>query len=730
MAFVPANPPQPPSSDPGHAPASLTAGPLQDHAGAADEQAGAAAAPDEPELSALPPSKHKSRPSSKARIGKGKRVEVKVGSVLSGCVNQEVLQRLTDLSKNSMLQGTVVSGNNTKGWTLKFDTFTPPVTVKRSALNLVSEDDDAVAAGVFEDSDEEDEVQTLPNDELTVGPGKPARPLFPVMTASAIRVATECKVFHGKRDDDFVTWTIHADDDRPKVGDTPTAAQIRPEFSETLDLSMSLKDIFFDCIFPNVEGHGAKMNRFLSNPKSKWYKTAQQHNLVFTDELVRQAWLVTVAGATEVENGIEALFTGGPGTGRKPKADFGRYITKMEYMVFRSCAVFMWCGEEHWHQDTITWDAFAPFLTGLTTQRKKLFANIVVGLMDESMVGWRPKSTATGGLPNITSEPRKPISVGTMFRNVCCGVCSVTLFHQVSHPHPAHSPPRHLFTLFWHVLTQFCLVVGVWLDRDGPLTDEPTEVLRGGQLPTGRYQDWHFHVGVSAPGRSRARDSRGWTTRETSVHGGRLVVWLGADVCGALDPPAVQEHIHREAEHPILPEEASATANEGSPYGQSRQLGCHVDDHQRGQAHRGRVRLESEGDLLFHLYDRQHSAVSGTLTLSCPTCASTASSTRLGSPNSPRACGVGTGRVRCGLRGRFRQRWHFGHPATGVRHFPLHPTSHDRRAQPPATVLPLDRKIVANPGLLVAPCHGRAGDFRDRPHVRHAPQDASQVQWH
>lgn len=47
------------------------------------------------------------------------------------------------------------------------------------------------------------------------------------------------------------------------------------------------------------------------------------------------------------------------------------------------------------------------------------------------MLGLRPKATKTGGLPNITFEPRKPESIGTMLRN-CAEVHSgVLVNHQV-----------------------------------------------------------------------------------------------------------------------------------------------------------------------------------------------------------------------------------------------------------------------------------------------------------
>ena len=33
------------------------------------------------------------------------------------------------------------------------------------------------------------------------------------------------------------------------------------------------------------------------------------------------------------------------------------------------------------------------------------------------MSGWRPKTSKLRGLPNISFEPRKPVPLGTMFKN-------------------------------------------------------------------------------------------------------------------------------------------------------------------------------------------------------------------------------------------------------------------------------------------------------------------------
>ena len=42
---------------------------------------------------------------------------------------------------------------------------------------------------------------------------------------------------------------------------------------------------------------------------------------------------------------------------------------------------------------------------------KKIFPNVRVLVLDESMCGWMPKTTKYGGLPHLTFQIRKPISL-------------------------------------------------------------------------------------------------------------------------------------------------------------------------------------------------------------------------------------------------------------------------------------------------------------------------------
>jgi hypothetical protein len=70
---------------------------------------------------------------------------------------------------------------------------------------------------------------------------------------------------------------------------------------------------------------------------------------------------------------------------------------------------FAWQHKKYWYEDTrdIPWDIFLPCLTQFNNKRQQLLKSMML-LLDESMSGWRPKSTKLGGFPDITYGPRKP----------------------------------------------------------------------------------------------------------------------------------------------------------------------------------------------------------------------------------------------------------------------------------------------------------------------------------
>ena len=47
------------------------------------------------------------------------------------------------------------------------------------------------------------------------------------------------------------------------------------------------------------------------------------------------------------------------------------------------------------------------------------------------MSGWRPKTSKFGGLPNISFEPRTPVSLGIMLRNAVEGFSGILTFQDI-----------------------------------------------------------------------------------------------------------------------------------------------------------------------------------------------------------------------------------------------------------------------------------------------------------
>ena len=112
--------------------------------------------------------------------------------------------------------------------------------------------------------------------------------------------------------------------------------------------------------------------------------------------------------------------------------DFGRFLSVNEMKCFCSAAPYCWCDKQYWFvpdRDT-PWDVFLPCLHAYNKTRKSL-VNTMLLILDESMSGWRPKTSKLGGLPNYTYEPRKPVPLGTMFRNDAECMSGILVFQDV-----------------------------------------------------------------------------------------------------------------------------------------------------------------------------------------------------------------------------------------------------------------------------------------------------------
>jgi hypothetical protein len=176
-------------------------------------------------------------------------------------------------------------------------------------------------------------------------------------------------------------------------------------------------------LFPCV-GHAKLIDKFLSDTRATYHDTVVKDNIIFhgpdaadPDWMVRQCYLLMIAFATEIVNGVDNLWKSGPSVGHHAYPDFGQYMPINYFKAFCSAAPYCWSEEQNWYEDThdVPWDVFLPCLTNFSSKQQCLVKTVL--MLVESMSGWWPKTTKYGGLPYYTYEPRKPVPLGTMFCN-------------------------------------------------------------------------------------------------------------------------------------------------------------------------------------------------------------------------------------------------------------------------------------------------------------------------
>jgi hypothetical protein len=188
-----------------------------------------------------------------------------------------------------------------------------------------------------------------------------------------------------------------------------------------------------------VEGHAKLMDEYHANIKSPYYATVVQEKIQFEDKeaadpdwIVKQCYLLMIAAVTEPGIGVETLWKQGHSGGQHMHANFGQYVPIHWFKAFQNAAPYLFCHRRHWYDEKQDkgWEIFDASLRKFNGKRKKLIKTVLL-LLDESMSGWRPKTTKTGGKPDLTLEPRKPCPLGTQLKNGVECLSGVLVFQDV-----------------------------------------------------------------------------------------------------------------------------------------------------------------------------------------------------------------------------------------------------------------------------------------------------------
>ena len=291
---------------------------------------------------------------------------------------------------------------------------------------------------------------------------------------------------YGENPGEFLDWEILGPTEYENIcedWEPPTQSRVvKPgfNFEKAFDYN------FFKHVFPTVVGHGKIIDKFLADSRATYHATVSGHKIKFHDPddpndpdwMVKQGYLLLIAAASEMENGVENLWKAGMRKMRRPYPDFGRYMSINEFHAFCSAAPYARAEEKYWHLPTrdTPWDVFLPCLKSFNLKRQQLIGTNLM-LLDESMSGWRPKTSKLGGLPNYTFEPRKPVPLGTMFRNSAECMSGVMVFQDIVQLSEVQSTKKY-FNEPSSLPSKSCI------------TAHAAEVLRqveGAQLPPGGW---------------------------------------------------------------------------------------------------------------------------------------------------------------------------------------------------------------------------------------------------
>jgi hypothetical protein len=395
--------------------------------------------------------RHKKKTKASTKIKIGCRV-YSTRKSLYHVVKEGQRESMKDFPDNFKVFGTVKSGNTNKGYLVEFDMFPAgqkAAQLTRKRLTTLSKDEEEVNDSTINNNDyltlendeDDDEVEveeggntgatttsttTTTKKKKKVDLMKESFEKFAALDKETLQSTTVYEMQYGEEDNQKVIWEILNDNKHIEAEDDPLHYPDQLHFKKELEFDENQYDkIFFNDFFPTITGHGLLLDEFHLDVRSPYHRTVQSSSFKFNDPdaddpdwIVKQCYLLLIASVTEADVGVENLWKKGQSGGRHEYANFGQYIPMNLFKAFQSGAALMFCDKKWWFEDVRDrdWDIIMPCIASYNQKRKKLF-NTILLMLDESMSGWRPKTSKLGGLPNITFEPRKPVPLGTQFKN-------------------------------------------------------------------------------------------------------------------------------------------------------------------------------------------------------------------------------------------------------------------------------------------------------------------------
>ena len=379
--------------------------------------------------------------------------------------DSEAFKSIEGLSDDLLLYGSVTGSKLRGSFTVEFDRLplNEAVVVPRAHITTVDKNAEepeyghanAVEAITTINGSNENEWEDASEDEL-VNNGharKTARKKNPWMESQEkfislpddVRASSKSfEHFYGTKPEEKIVWKILSDNEQImqdamdlQIDEIYNPVKVDIPWSPVLR-DVNYNSIFFEHFFPSLEGKAKLMDEYLWDRRCSMYATVIKDKIKFhdpeqdnPDSLVRLCVIFMIVGALEVHNGIENLWKNGNVYGMKKYPNYGQYLPVNYFHAFVCAFPYVWGDKVYWFKpkNNIPWNMFLPFVQAYNEMRT-LLMDVRYAVLDESMLGWRPKTSATGGLPNITFEPQKPKNLGTMIRNSAECITGMIIHHE------------------------------------------------------------------------------------------------------------------------------------------------------------------------------------------------------------------------------------------------------------------------------------------------------------
>ena len=132
---------------------------------------------------------------------------------------------------------------------------------------------------------------------------------------------------------------------------------------------------------------------------------------------------------SSVEKAKGKIWEKNSGEGQKEAINMSKFMSQSRFKMIRSHVPFM-CADES-RKNTDPWWQIVGLIEAFNNNRKEVMQSGLYQVEDESMSGLRPRTTRTGNLPHLSMVARKPVPLGTEFKNIADTVTGIMLYLEI-----------------------------------------------------------------------------------------------------------------------------------------------------------------------------------------------------------------------------------------------------------------------------------------------------------